>query len=160
MEQQQQQIELMKIAGEKRALTAKIIDEKMATTAFPLELLPTGWMDLVKLALMKSSPISQRADLREFVAVVETVNTPGAELSLKSFQILANSLDTVSPDDLGLEAEAYCNLVRATFTLVDKWGTLIKKINEDAILEAETQYKLKSAAAGDKAPFGGLKAEA
>lgn len=157
------QMKLQQIAGAKQQIAHGIIQKKMAEEKFPSHLLDPLWIEQMRVAIRHCSPMSQKATLKEFKSTMQHLNDENVQLTLTEFQIIANCLDVVSPQQLGLNDHEYYALVEATFKLVDAWATKIKKVNEDAMIQAEQEYKMKQATAGAvevKGAFKPVKAEA
>lgn len=139
----EQNMKLQQIAIAKQQIAAELIKEKMQQQNFPKDKLPEGWLSIMKKALMKCPPISQKANLKEFALALRSIHNENSQISLSSFQIIANCLDAVAPDDLGLTQPQYDDLVNETIGLVETWTKLITKINEECIVQAEMEYKAK-----------------
>ncbi len=142
--QQNQQLAL--IAQQKKNLMAEIATRLMNEELFPTEGLTELFRSSVSKAVMISSPISYQTRLVDFAQGVKIAAKIDSwewdrKLTISQFQVLANSLDAVSPNSLGLNADEYCLLVDESVSHVTKWGELIKDINDRSAILAEEEWK-------------------
>jgi hypothetical protein len=156
----QQQMQLQKIAAEKKQLAASIIEKRMAEELMPTVGISIRWKRAVKKAIMNSSPLSYQAKLTDFadavriVAVIDLDIWDG-KLSLSQFQTIANSLDAASPASLDASPDDYYGIVQESIALVSVWSEKISLINQEGMVEAETQYNMKHAAKNGLKPVTG-----
>jgi hypothetical protein len=147
----QQNMVLQQIANYKKQLTAGIIEKRMREELFPTKTMTRDWKAAVRCAIMNSSPITYQAKLTDFaeaVVIAGRINNQDwdGKITIGQFQVLANALDAVSPNTLGVGHVAYKKIIEETVSLVEIWNKLINDINQTAFAEAETEYKMRAAA--------------
>lgn len=135
---------LQKIAGIKKQMATKIIERHTNEDLFPVKKLSEKFKVAAHKSIMLSSPLSYQARIQDFAKAVKAVfnlqRDPKYKITLKEFSIMANSLDAVSPSQLGLSEMEYVELIEETCSLVDIWEKLITDINNSSFQEAEAEY--------------------
>lgn len=154
----EQTMKLQQIAAAKKGIVNEIIQKKMQDEKFPNDKIDCVWISMMRISMRRCTPLTQRTNLKDFKDAVNAINADRPQLTLTQFQVIANSLDAVSIEQLEISEEAYSDLVDKTFSLIDIWEKKIKKINDDATLEAEAEYTAKSNVLNGK--FGVKKGDA
>lgn len=149
------QMKLQQIAAEKNKIATSIVEKKMKEEYFPVELLTKFWIDNMREAIKDCHPMSQKATLKDFVKALAKMHKAEPRLTMTEFQIVANSLDAVSMNQLGLDVEDYERLCNETFGLVETWSKKINVINDEAKIEAEREYQKKNNGASGLKPIIG-----
>ena len=109
MQQQndQQKLNLQKIAQAKALRKQELIEQAMKEMSFPACLISNEWITVMNKAMINCCPMTQRCLVEDFADALHALATCGTSLNLQQFQIVANSLDAVCPQTLGLDPWEY-----------------------------------------------------
>jgi hypothetical protein len=140
----QMQMELAKIAQQKSNRAAELFSEILNTELFPDEKLSTNWRYLVAKAIIRTSPLSHRISLKDFLLVAE-VNPEAESLTLFQFGVFSNAIEAVSINDLSLTREAYKIFMTEALEHITWYNERVKKIREEVNLQVEAEFAKKSA---------------
>jgi hypothetical protein len=146
MSDKQTQMQMMQLAQQKNQLMMPLIEQRMNEELFPMENVSDNWLMIMKDAIIKIQPYSVKAKLQDFAALAVKMESDKPQLSLNEFQILANTLDVISIEQLGLGPYGYRAQVEETFTLIAIWQKKIKIINDEVTIEVETKLQMERAA--------------
>lgn len=149
------QMDLQKLANEKRQMMNERMLQKMENVFFPKNKITERWRHITKTALMNTIPVVNKTAVKDFVAALKVVIDPKAKINMNQFQILANSLDTASPASLGVTVEEYIDAVAEIMSTVEEWGQILELINKDVTIEVEREMSMKATAQA-AAANGGL----
>jgi hypothetical protein len=144
MNNQQQQIDLQKIAQQKNNRAAEIFTEKLNTELFPGERLSRMWRIYTQQAIMKSAPMMHRLSLKEFIsALTDTIDAP---LTLFQFGVLSNSIEAVSMDQLTIESvQEYKEFINEAISHIEWYNDYVKKIRDEVNIEVEAEFQMRAA---------------
>lgn len=155
------QRDLAALFQQKQERTAQLFEEKLKTLRFEHGQLSYRWKQFAAVAIRKVSPMSQRVSLEDFAHVAEFIPCQKPEPTLFQFGVLSNSLEAVSIEDLGTNAEEYVDLIKEATGYVRMYNERIKEIRTKVEKQAEEEFKSKIAAiSSEMAKNSPLKAEA
>lgn len=150
----QSQIQLRQIQQQKNQMMMPLIQQRMNEELFPMEEIDADWISCMRAAIKKIQPYSVKASLKEFADLVLKMDEDVTVLSLNDFQIVANTLDVLSVDQIVESfcigknpAETYKYIIDHGLELVAIWQKKIKVINEEVTIEVETKLQMERAAA-------------
>lgn len=156
---QERQRQMMKIVQEREQAKVKLFSEKMNSEPFPADKLSQNWRNAAHTAILNTQPLSQRISLGEFAKVMDCdILGRGSEdstITLFQFGVLSNSLEAVSPTQLGLNQKQYVELVEEAVGHIKYYAERLAKIKK----EAEDTVELEQAGKNGK-PFSTIKGEA
>lgn len=148
MNQREQQIQLQKLQQEKQQRAGEMFEQILKTELFPVEKLSSNWEKAVVRAVMKSKPLAQRISLEQFGQVVAAAHAGRKAFSLFEFGVLSNALETVSPEELGLNAAKYCDLVEEATFHIRWYGERVEQIRKEVATKIEEEVKTQIATNG------------
>jgi hypothetical protein len=146
MSDKQTQMQMMQLAQQKNQLMMPLIEQRMNEELFPMENVSDEWIEIMADAVRKIQPYSVKAKLQDFASLIMKLESKIPKLSLNDFQIMANSLDVISIEQLELGVYGYKPLVDETFKLIAIWQKKIKIINDEVTIEVETKLQMERAA--------------
>lgn len=146
MDNRQAQMNMQKLLQEQTELEATYFEQRLNSETFPSGKLSDKWKKIVKKTIMKTAPIMVRCSLVDYISIMESIPKmdKGEQISLFQFGVLSNSLETKSPDELGLSPNEYCEFMQEALELIEYYGKRKKVIDEDVKKRAheDTQRKL------------------
>ena len=143
----QNQLTMQQIAQEKQKLMNERIVAKMDTVFFPKELITDRWREVTRKGIMNTIPVVSKTSVADFRSALKAVITPGGEITLNQFQVLANTLDTASPASFGMTEEEYIDAVDEVTATVEVWKKQLETLSEQITAEVEKEMSKK---AGEK----------
>jgi hypothetical protein len=143
----QSQIQMRQIQQQKNQLMMPLIQQRMNEELFPMGEISENWLETMAEAIKKIQPYSVKANLKEFATLFVKLQDKNPKLSLNEFQIVANTLDVLSIEQVALGPFGYEALINETTALVAIWQKKIKIINEEVTIEVETKLQMERAAA-------------
>lgn len=152
------QINMQQLQAEKQSLEATYFEQRLNSETYPAGKISDWWKKMVTRSIQKTSPLMMRVSINEFVAVVESLPKleKGDDISLFEFGVLSNSLECVSPDDLGLSHNKYVEFMHEVTELIEYYNKRITVIRQDVQKRAQEDINRKAIALaqqGEKKPI-------
>lgn len=142
---QENQFRIKQIAKEKNDEVKKRCDERLFTEIFANAKISDRWKSLVKKCIMKTAPVHHSLLIPQYLDALK-VDPETQDLTLFQFGVLNNSLENVSPEQMGITREEYVDLIEnEVLPLMEIYKGRFKSILEEITLQVDAEFKTKIA---------------